>query len=126
MFNADDVRTGTVAVCVCVTVPVPAQPLTARARRCSGDPSRECPITIAYHRHHPSSFRFIDCVGAGLVQGLIGVPLPTPHQLLDCKKNAYSSLHTIMCTRHWVCFDFYPSGLIKRRGRKRKNREKLF
>ena len=63
-----------------------AQPLTARARRCSGDPLRECPITIAYHRHHPSSFRFIDCVGAGLVKGLIGVPLPTPHQLIDCRK----------------------------------------
>ena len=63
-----------------------SQPLTARARRCSGDPLCECLITIAYHCHHPSSFPFIDCVGAGLVQGLIGVPLPTPHQLLDCQK----------------------------------------
>ena len=55
-----------------------AQPLTARARWCSGDPLRECPVTIAYHRHHPSSFRFIDCVGAGLMQGLIGGPSPPP------------------------------------------------
>ena len=63
-----------------------AQPLTARARRCSGDPLRECPITIVYHHHHPSSFPFIDCMLAGLVQGLSIVPLPTPHQLLDCRK----------------------------------------
>ena len=62
-----------------------AQPLTARARRCGGNRLRECPITIAYPRHHPSSFPFINCVLAGLVQGLIGVPLPTPHQLLDCQ-----------------------------------------
>ena len=25
-----------------------------------------------------------------------------------------------------MCFDFFPYGLIKRRGKKRKNREKLF
>ena len=61
------------------------------------------------------------------LQGLIGVPLPTPPLAIRLSKNTYSSLHTITCTRHWVCFDFFsPSGLIKRRGRKRRNREKLF
>ena len=49
-----------------------------------------------------------------------------PPSAIRLSKNAYSSLHTIMCTRHWVCFDFFPSGLIKRKGRKRKKREKLF
>ena len=63
---------------------VKAQRLTGRARRCSSDTLRECPVTIAYHCHHPSSFPF-DCVCVGLVQGLIGVPLPTFHQLLDCR-----------------------------------------
>ena len=100
-----------------------AQPLTTRARLHSGDPLRECPITIAYHRHHPSSFRFIDCVGAGLVQGLSGVLLPTPHQLLDCRKRLLfpSRVLSIGC----VLIPPLP-GLIKRKGKKEKNREKLF
>ena len=149
MFNADDVKTGTVAVCVCVCVChgacsscveehatalhykeciftftqyhisvsdkerrlrvsistvsqntrprfthiQKAQPLTAPARRCSSGPLRECPITIAYHHHHLSSFLFIGGVGAGLVQGLSSVPLPTPYQLLDCRKHLLFPIH---------------------------------
>ena len=76
---------------------------------------------MSHHHRLPPSLTLLMPIHrlllAGLVQGLIGVPLPTPHQLLDCQKNAYSSLHTITCTRHWVCFDFFPSGLIKRRGK---------
>ena len=105
-----------------------AQPLSAPARRCSSDPLRECPITITYHHHQPSSFLFIDCVGAGLVQGLISVPLPTPHQLLvlDCRKHLLFPIHNYStCTKHWVCFDFFSLWVIREKG-KSKKREKLF
>ena len=62
----------------------------------------------------------------GSSAGLDRCAPPHPPSGIRLSKNAFSSLHTITCTRHWVCFDFFPSGLIKRRGRKRKNREKLF
>ena len=97
-----------------------AQTLTARARRCSGDRLHECPITIAYHCHHPIH-RLCACRFSA---GLDRCAPPHPPSAIRLSQNAYFSLHTITCTRHWVCFDFSPSGLIKRRGKKRKNREK--
>ena len=52
-------------------------------------------------------------------------PSPPPISF-RLSKNAYSSLHTITCTGHWVGFDFFPSGLIKRRGIKRKIEKSYF
>ena len=97
-----------------------AQPLTARARRCSGDPLRECPSTIAYHCHHPSSFPFIDCVGTSIVQGLIGVPLPTPPSAIRLSKTPTLPFIQLRVLGIRCALIFFPSGLIKRREKKKK------
>ena len=75
---------------------------------CSSDPLRECPITIAYHRHHPSSFPYMDCTG--LVQGLIGVPLPTPHQVLDCQKTPSLPFIQLRVLGIGCVLIFFPQG----------------